>query len=576
MSGNLLPQTNPLGYSLEYRNLIQGSRSIMTLDKLEEVDRVVNEIVNNLDDVALKELTGGSIKDIDKIIDIMYEETYGVLYGSHGMVKESSYLYLEKLTDSIEETMRIENLNYFILSTLPEFDFQWFHYEWGQFAMRYRKLCLIAARDHGKSFWLSYALPLWRLYRYKPASQFLHHRRKDLVNAGNGFIISNELDLAKTFLESIKESIEDNPILHERLFPVNKEKWGAESIRCRNGAKLKVKSYGSSFRGRHPGWICVDDFLKDNVLHSETQRKKATDYFHSVIMNAVVPGGDVDVAGTPFHEADLYGDLKQKPGWHVFEYPSIFPSGELLYPDRHTFESLMEKRKDQGNIIFSRENLCRPIVSDSSLFPYDLMRRSFFGMDNVKLVNNRDSFAIKKIVRVVVGADFAMSSSVGADYSCFTVWGIDESDTMYLMSMWREKGKSFAQQIAVLKRINADFRPDVMFLESNQFQQIFTDEAANSGLPVHPQNTGTNKNDLRNGWPGLVIRFEQNRIKFPRGDEYSRNITDIIASEFTSIAWTDKGIASVGAHDDTCSSTWLADCASKFAHSSGFGLTFLD
>lgn len=565
-----------LGHTLEYNQLIQGTRSVTTIEKLKEVHRVVQEIVNNLDERALYELSGGNLSDLDRIIDVMYEETYGTLYGTNGLVKESTYMYLEKLTDTIEETLRVENLSYFILSTLPQFDFEYFHMEWSQFVMRYRKLCIIAARDHGKSHFFSFALPLWRLYRFKPANQFIHNKRKDLINAGNGFIISNELDLSKTFLEQIKETIEDNPILNQKLFPVNKEKWGAEAIKCKNGSKLKVKSYGSSFRGRHPGWIIVDDFLKENVLYSETQRKKATDYFHSVIMNAVVPGGDVDCIGTPFHEADLYGDLKQKSGWHVFEYPAIFPSGNLLWPGRHTYESLMEKRRDQGNIIFSRENLCRPIVSDSSLFPYELIRRSFFGMDSVTLVSNRESYAIKSIVRVVVGCDFAMSSSVGADYSVFTVWGIDDNETMYLMYIWRKKGKTFAEQMAEMKRINTDFRPDVMFLESNQFQMIFAEGATNEGLPVHPHNTGTNKNDLRHGWPGLVIRFEHNRIKFPRGDEYSRNMTDLVASEFSSIAWTDKGIAGVGAHDDTCSSTWLGDCATKFAHGSGIGITFLD
>ena len=88
----------------------------------------------------------------------------------------------------------------------------------------------------------------------------------------------------------------------------------------------------------------------------------------------LVPGGQIIVVGTPFHASDLYGDLKSKSktatgsdkGWFMIEYPAIFPDGRILWPQRWSFADLMEKRTTQGNIIFSRENLCRPITNESS------------------------------------------------------------------------------------------------------------------------------------------------------------------------------------------------------------------
>lgn len=562
---NAISLQNPISKSKEH---------LTTVNKLKETYRVASEIIENLDDYAIGELYGGSDGDIDGLFNNIVEETYNVLYGGAGLVKESDFYYLDKLTKSIEETMRIENLNYFILSCIPNFEMNWHHIEWGQLLMRYPKLCIEAARDHGKSYLFSNAFPIWNMYRYRGVNDFKDNPRKDLTILERGFIVTNEMELAIDLMEIVKNTIEDNDDLARKLYPDKKDNWSKQSIKCKNGARLNLKSYGGSFRGRHPGYIIVDDFLKDNVIYSEIQRKKAIEYFHSVIMNAIVPKGHVKVVGTPFHASDLYGDLKTKKGWKVFEYPAIFPDGKILWRNRYSFKDLMEKKETQGNLIFSRENLVRPIVSDSSIFPYELVCRSFVGMQEICLVKNRESYP-KKFNRIVTGCDFAMSSSVGADYSVFMTWGITENEEMYLMHIYREKGKSYAEQMGILKTINTNFRPDVIYAENNQFQRIFIEGMDNSGMPVYPHTTGTNKYDLKFGLPGLSILFEKNKIKFPRGDEYSRNMTDLIISEFTSVTWTDKGLEGVGNHDDCCMSTWIGSCAMKHSMGSvGFG--FLD
>src|ERR1035437_1374305 len=454
-------------------NPITGSgETLTTITKLRETYRVAGEIIENLDDYAIGELYGGSEKDLGGLFDNIVEETYSVLYGGSGLVKESDFYYLDKLTKSVEETMRLENLNYFILSCIPNFELNWHHIEWGQLTMKHNKLCIVASRDHGKSYMFSNALPVWNMYRYKGKNEFADNPRADLMRLERGFIITNEMELAIDLLEIVKNTIEDNADLSKKLFPVKKDNWSKQSIKCKNGARLNLKSYGGSFRGRHPGYIIVDDFLKENVIYSEVQRKKATEYFHSVIMNAIVPKGQVVVVGTPFHSNDLYGDLKEKKGWKVFEYPAIFPDGKILWSNRYSFRDLMEKKESQGDLIFSRENLVRPIVSDSSIFPWELVSRSFVGMQETMLVKNRESYPMK-FNKIVTGCDFALSSSVGADYSVFMTWGITENEEMYLMHVYREKGKSYAEQMAVLKTIHSNFRPDCIYAENNQFQRIF-------------------------------------------------------------------------------------------------------
>lgn len=536
--------------------------------------RVLDEIIDGLDDTALLEIAGGNESDIDTMIDGMLRDVFSVIYTGNKDI-DFSPKYTERVSQNVEETLRCANLTYFITSVLPDFQLSYHHIEWGDLVHHHKKLCIEAARDHGKSFYFSNAYIAWQLYKYKNNVRDQFSNRPAKSNSNRGFLFSFSLQQAVDLIEILKGTIESNEILRERLYPrsLNEGAWASTNIMCRNGARLTGKGFGSSVRGAHPYYIVVDDGLKDNVIYSSMQRQKSIDYFHSVIMNMLVPKGQIIVVGTPFHAQDLYGDLKTKKGWFVIEYPAIFPNGKILWPQRWSYKDLMEKRATQGNIIFSRENLCRPIVSDSSIFPLSILKNSLVRMDNYTLVRNRDDYA-KKFDKVVVGCDFAISSNVGADYYCYTTWGIDEDNGMWLMNIQIGKGKSYEEQLQILKGINARFRPAVMVFESNVFQQIFTEGATKYGMPVVSHNTGVEKNDLSKGWAALAIMFERGMIHIPTGDDESMKMKDVIFDQLGSVAFTDRGLQSVGSHDDVCSSMWLGALARNLAET-GFKFTFI-
>lgn len=520
--------------------------------------RVVDEIFDSLDDRGINEIMEGTELDIDSMIDIMLEETFAVLFTGHRDIDFAPH-YTERLSESIEETLRVNNLTYFITSVLPDFQFGWHHMEWGDLVMHYKKLCVEAARGHGKSWYFSNAYIAWQLYRYKKPRTMQFSMRPTKSNSNRGFLFSFSLQQSVDLIEILKGTIESNEILAERLMPQNTKEgaWASTNITCRNGARLTGKGFGSSVRGAHPYFIVVDDGLKDNVIYSSLQRQKSIDYFHSVIMNMIIPGGQTIVVGTPFHAQDLYGDLKTKKGWFVIEYPAIFPNGKILWPQRFSYATLMDMRNTQGNIIFSRENLCRPIVSDASIFSLEVLRQSLIRMDNYCLVRNRDDFP-KKFDKVVVGADFAISSAVGADFYCYTVFGVGEDGGMWLLWIEVGKGKKYDEQLQILRGINARFRPDVMVFEANVFQQIFSEGATDYGMPVVSHNTGTEKNDLSKGWLAIAIAMERGLFHIPTGDDFSVKMKDMIFDQLGSVAFTDQGLQSVGSHDDICSSMWLA------------------
>lgn len=556
---------------------ITGVTSLFSVSPMHGVEctRNLDEIISTLDDRAILELYEGGGDDIDRMIDGMLTDVYHTIYTGN---RDIDFMpkYTDKLSENIEEILRCNNLTYFITSVLSDFQMSWHHIEWGDLVHHHNKLCIEAARDHGKSYYFSNAYLIWQLYRYSKPKIQQYSRRPSKSNSNRGFLFSFSLQQAVDLIEILKGTIEGNDELRERLMPANNKDgaWASTNIVCKNGARLTGKGFGSSVRGAHPYYIVVDDGLKDNVIYSQLQRQKSIDYFHSVIMNMLVPGGQIIVVGTPFHANDLYGDLKSKKGWFVIEYPAIFPDGRILWPQRWNFRDLIDKKNTQGNIIFSRENLCRPIVSDSSIFPLDILKRSLVRMENYTLVRNRDDFPMK-FPKVVTGSDFSISSSVGADFYCYATFGVDEENSMWLLDLQLGKGKKYDEQLQILRGIYARFHPDVMVFESNVFQMIFTEGAEKYGLPVVPHNTGVEKNDLSNGWCALAIMFERSKIHIPIGDKHSQEIKDIIFDQLGSVAFTDKnGISSVGSHDDICSAFWLASLGRNLT-TTGFKFSFV-
>lgn len=557
--------------------LVDSSGNLLLQTPMHRLEclNIVDEIIEGLDERGINELLEGSGGDLDFVIDNLVRDTFDVMYTGKTDI-DFSPKYTDRLSESIEETLRVRNLTYFITSVMPDFQLSWHHLEWGDLVQRHRKLCIEAARDHGKSFYFSNAYAAWKLYSYSRPKGSPFSARPTKANSNRGYLFSFSLQQSVDLMEILKGTIESNDILRQRLFPDSKQSgaWASTNIVCKNGARLTCKGFGSSVRGAHPFWIVVDDGLKDNVIYSQLQRQKSIDYFHSVIMNMLVPGGQIIVVGTPFHASDLYGDLKTKKGWFVIEYPAIFPDGRILWPQRWSFFDLLDKRASQGNIIFSRENLCRPITNESSIFPLKILERSLVRMENYVLVRNRDDFPIK-FNRVVTGCDFSISANVGSDYTVFTTWGIDDyNGERWLLNFHRQKGMTFNEQMQTLRGINSRFRPDVMVLEQNTFQQIFVQESDRQGLPVVGHTTGIDKYDLKTGWPGLAIDFERGKIHIPVGDEYSRNVKDLIFSDLGSVAFTDKGLESVGEHDDISSSMWLAKLGANLI-TTGFKYTFI-
>lgn len=405
-----------------------------------------------------------------------------------------------------------------------------------------------------------FAFILWRLYSYDRPSTFLRES-VDNRNRKETCMITNNETLGKKHIAMIISEINQNDILREKLNPNMKAKLAATSITTETDSILHLRSKDSMIRGLHVGAVVCDDLPDESALYSQEQREKLHEVFYGSITPIVEPFGYLCVYGTPYASADLYGDLKNDARFKVFEYPAIFPDGQLLAPDRLTFSRLTEERQSLGTLVFNREYLVVPVADTSTIFPYEFLKRSIHGMEHISFTNDIESYPIK-LVRVVVGCDFAISGNVGADYTVYTVWGIDSNNLIYLINLYREQGASHDLQVNRLIEFNARYKPNKLVCESNGFQRILAGMAKERGLINIEEfiTTEGNKKDLKLGLPSLSALFESGRLRVPYGDENTRKLVDIMFGEFNSIAFNSKKgtLESVCGHDDTCMSSFMA------------------
>ncbi len=317
----------------------------------------------------------------------------------------------------------------------------------------------------------------------------------------------------------------------------------------------------------------VDDGLNDETAYSETVRKKEIEYFFTAITNMIVPGGQIIVVGTPFHQMDLYAELEKNKSYAFRRYQALKPDGTALWPERYNTTKLEAKKEEIGTIRFTREFQCEPIGDDMSLFPGHLFRGDPTEQLNMKLGMSAKFWDSAGITRYM-GVDFALSSSVKADYTVIWTMGVDKLGNRWIVDIQRAHGLPYQEQQSLIVEAARKYKPSLIFLEANQMQRIFGDELIRkTDLPIKKFITGVQKNSLETGVPSVRILLENQKFRIPRGDARSVEETNVWIEEMRSFTWAGGKLQGVGGHDDTVMACWICDQAIK---QGGFSFSFGD
>jgi hypothetical protein len=416
-------------------------------------------------------------------------------------------------------------------------------------------MCVLAPRDHGKSAWFAYALPIWL---------------GDQIFPGEYGAIVGEGDIAWTHLKHIKQGTPDKSlrgILNTpeiaHLKKPTKEGWTKDLICLSNGTEIFAKGAKSGWRGKHPRWLVVDDFLAQECVYSPTERKRALDSLVGVMLPMV--RGPVFIDGTPMHTEDIYfGHCKKEKAFIFVSFPALYTDKETgketaLWPQRFSVEQLYHIRDHEvGPLVFSREYMCKPISSLSSLFPEELFQPPVIAEDLVLRPDRK--WLNEVIVASFIAADIGISANIGADYTVLWVVGIDAHGNRYILDALRRRGLGFRGIIREFISMGVEFGVDAGIIESNQAQAFVGQEAIiDSPFPIEMRQTGSEKHMLDRGIPMLRLLIEQKKYFLPCGDQYSKRLMNQFIHELQSFTIEDGRVICTARHDDLVMAAWLLE-----------------
>ena len=423
---------------------------------------------------------------------------------------------------------------YFFQNVLG-FDFPAYIQEWHELMHSTQRTVIICSRDHGKSVFM-HSWVVWKLIFEEPPYQMLY------ISSNQKQTLVHMRDIDKMFA---------HPML-KKFKPARG--WAIGNITLTNGNQILERSVGSQIRGLHPQEIVIDDPLKE---FSMTGIQKVTDWFYGDMIPTLHHTASLRVIGTPFSYTDIYQQLAENPAYTVNTYPCLNALNEPLWPDRWNYEALMARKAEVGSLMFTREYMCVPISTGTSLFNPE-------HLDNAK---NKD-LVLKPLKRegykYFIGVDPAISTD--GDYNVITVIEMDAEENKSIIYVDRAKNVQFRENIQKVKLLNQVFRPEVILFETNTFAKSFTQELRQvADVNVHDFDTTRRKKQeiILN----LQMTLENGKINFPYGNEESRKVSSLLIEELSMFAITERGkFEGIGAHDDMVMSLALANAATYQAN----------
>lgn len=322
--------------------------------------------------------------------------------------------------------------------------------------------CFVSPRGHGKSFWTSFAFPLWCI-------AYGHTR--------NILIVTSEGSLGRQFILDIRQFIEDNEKFIEDFGELKGDKiWNADKIACKN--KICVSTKGSEMATRgvkifgvRPTVIIGDDILSEKNSSNAEQREKLYNWYTKVLVPSGSKNCSVFIIGTILNDACLiyrmltdvqFSDYYTKKYQAVIEFsdhplwdewtairndlenPNRIEDADALYFtnkevmlegtkvlwDRYkdSYLHMMKEKQRIGDDAWATEMMNDGLLEESREFKEEWLTRNFYTHDEMP-----------EIVDVWIGVDAAAKSNRKSDDSAIVVVGRGKNNYFYILETFARK-----------------------------------------------------------------------------------------------------------------------------------------
>jgi predicted phage terminase large subunit-like protein len=386
-------------------------------------------------------------------------------------------------------------------------------------------LCVFMAPQEGKSERVSRRFPEW-LLAHDPTLRIA--------------IVSYEQDTAVRWGRTIKRDVThaDRNMIDVRIL---QDSAAAGRWDTPEGGGIYCVGVGGPLTGRPVDVLLVDDPVKDRAAaESARQRQTTWEWWESVALTRLAPGGIVVLIQTRWHEDDLAGRVLSRPGplrWRVLTLPAIagdqdplgrepgeeFPSVRGRKPGFFT-----RLKATMSAYVFSGIYQQSPVAAEGNFFrraafrywrntagtpdPGALLAMGSMAGAWLELEGRRVDLADAAVWRFAT-IDVAASTRTSADYTVCSVWAIDREGDLILLDRARGHAE-MSDHFAMIKPLRDRWRFDVAYVEKQFYSQTLVLDARAAGVPVAEVTADTDK--ITRAIPAAG-RVHAGKVWFPAG-----------------------------------------------------------
>jgi predicted phage terminase large subunit-like protein len=286
------------------------------------------------------------------------------------------------------------------------------------------------------------------------------------------------------------------------------------------GGGVYCAGIGGALTGRPVDVLVIDDPVKDReAAESAVLRDRAWDWWESVALTRLAPGGIVVLIQTRWHQDDLSGRILSRPSplrWRVLSLPAIAEDADPL--GRLPGEELPSVRgRDPGH--FSRIRAGTSLYVFAGLYQQrpGAIEGNFFRRATFRYwqpVSGERHPAVALAAGAQAGAfiqldgrrvdladpatwkfatvDVAASVKTTADWTVVSVWAIDREGDLILLDRARGHAE-MSDHFGMARPLRDKWRFDVLYVERQFYSQTLVIDARNAGMPVAEVDADTDK-----------------------------------------------------------------------------------
>ena len=326
--------------------------------------------------------------------------------------------------------------------------------------------------------------------------------------------------------------------------------------------KKNLTVAGSGVRGAKIGSrttkLSIDDIHDLENVASEYQRDKTIEWIFSAVVPTMTPKASAFFTNSSYHEDDLLNryekkkikfSYKDKNGniiyrdFKIDSYDWIKKDEngndlkETIWPERYSYDELMAQKAfiandswfniQYRNQIQSEETAAFKMKHLEDLKNYEISYQPFFK-------NKEGLSVIIQVWDLAATTDRARAAEKDSDFYVCKTFGLRPNGKRVLLNLWEDRGLDAPKVIDKVMELYFAFRPDVVVVESNQFQNWFADYLLKfKNLPIDKSVTvHTDKAGLKLKTSVLHMAVENKLWELPYKTDEDRAITDRIIRQF--------------------------------------------